>query len=122
MIYIRPLTDRWEASRAGLDELIPPVSNFIWRDYKGPWDTSRVSRAMAERSQYYIGIRITLQDWRYIAIVISKKHARDRGALRADFPDEGNDNEEQYEVPDDLAAGHTSRTAANYGVTVDILK
>ncbi|VTO90231.1 unnamed protein product [Fusarium graminearum] len=65
-----------------------------------------------------------LQDWRHIAIAISKKYARDRGAGRADLEDGGDDHDEseQYEVPDDLAASHTGQTAANYGVTIDILK
>ncbi|RGP59432.1 recq family helicase [Fusarium sporotrichioides] len=65
-----------------------------------------------------------LQDWRHIAIAISKKYARDRGAGRADLEDgeDDHDESEQYEVPDDLAASHTGQTAANYGVTIDILK
>ncbi|KAH8591172.1 P-loop containing nucleoside triphosphate hydrolase protein [Bisporella sp. PMI_857] len=70
-----------------------------------------------------MGRRITLQDWRHIAIAISKRLARQRGAAKADFEDAGNGNDdEQYEVPDDLAAGHTGQTAANYGVTIDVLK
>ncbi|KAL6359132.1 hypothetical protein LRP88_09333 [Fusarium phalaenopsidis] len=63
------------------------------------------------------------QSYRHIAIAISKKHARDRGAARADFEDGDDDDEsEQYEAPDDLAACHTGQTAANYGVTIDVLK
>jgi hypothetical protein len=58
-----------------------------------------------------------LQDWRHIAIAISKKHARD-------FEDgkDNHDESEQYKVPDNLAASHTGQTAANYSVTIDILK
>ena len=82
-----------------------------------------MSRAVAKWTYHYMGRRITLQDWRHIAIAISKKHARLRGAAKADFEDasDGND-EEQYEIPDDLAASHTGQTAANYGVTIDVLK
>jgi hypothetical protein len=70
-----------------------------------------------------MGRRITLQDWRHIAIPISKKLARERGATKADFEDAADgDDAEQYEIPDDLAASHTSQTAANYGVTIDVLK
>ncbi|KAL6689612.1 P-loop containing nucleoside triphosphate hydrolase protein [Trichoderma pleuroticola] len=66
---------------------------------------------------------ITLQDWRHITIAVSKKHARQRGAAKADFEEDDNDDDneaEQYEIPDDLAAAHTTKTAANYGVTIDV--
>jgi superfamily II DNA helicase RecQ len=69
-----------------------------------------------------MGRRITLQDWRHIAIAISKRHARQRGAAKADFEEADDDGAEQYEVPDDLAASHTGQTAAHYGVTIDVLK
>ena len=73
-----------------------------------------------------MGHRITLQDWRHIAIAISKKHARQEGDEasafeKADDDDDDNDGE-HYEIPDDLAASHTSRTATRYGVTIDVLK
>lgn len=123
MIYVRPLTDRWEADDWALHGKLQPPSDFIWHDENGPWESSRTSRAMAEKSLYYMGRRITLQDWRHIAIAISKKHARDQGAAKADFHfEDDNDDEEQYEMPDDLAASHTGRTAAHYGVTIDVLK
>jgi superfamily II DNA helicase RecQ len=128
MIYIRPLTDRWEADRWELyGEKMAPPSDFIWHNEAAggaPWESSQMSGAMGRWTSYYIGRRIMLQDWRHIAIAISKKHARDRGAARADFEDgeDDYDESEQYEVPDDLAASHTGQTAANYGVTIDVLK
>jgi hypothetical protein len=83
-----------------------------------------MSAAMGRWTSYYIGRRIMLQDWRYIAIAISKKHARDRGAGQANFEDgeDNHDESEQYEVLDDLAASYTGQTAANYSVTINILK
>ncbi|KAH8585992.1 hypothetical protein B0O99DRAFT_704810 [Bisporella sp. PMI_857] len=91
MVYIRPLTDRWEADRWALYDKMNPPSDFIWHSEIGPWDSSQMSKA--------------------------------RGAAKADFEDAGNGNDdEQYEVPDDLAAGHTGQTAANYRVTIDVLK
>ncbi|KAG7421821.1 hypothetical protein Forpe1208_v001971 [Fusarium oxysporum f. sp. rapae] len=128
MIYIRPLTDRWEADKWELyGEKMAPPSDFIWHNEAAggvPWESSQMSAAMGRWTSYYIGRRIMLQDWRHIAIAISKKHARDQGAGRADFED-GEDNHnksEQYKVPDNLAASHTGQTAANYSVTINILK
>jgi superfamily II DNA helicase RecQ len=122
MVYIRPLTDRWEADRWALYDKMNPPSDFIWHGETGPWDSSQMSNAVAKWTHHYMGRRITLQDWRHIAIAISKKHARQRGAVKADFEEADDDDTEQYEVPDDLAASHTGQTAANYGVTIDVLK
>ncbi|KAH7463343.1 hypothetical protein FOMA001_g18143 [Fusarium oxysporum f. sp. matthiolae] len=123
MVNIRPLTDRWEADKWELYGGMAPPSDFIWHNETGPWESSHMSGAMGKWTSHYIGRRTTLQDWRHIAIAISKKHARDRGAARADFEDGDDDDEsEQYEAPDDLAACHTGQTAANYSVTIDVLK
>ncbi len=82
-----------------------------------------MSRAMARQTYYYIGRRIILQDQRHITITISKKHACLRGTAKADFKDTSNSNDkEQYEIPDDLVASYTGQTAANYGVTINVLK
>jgi len=35
---------------------------------------------------------------------------------------DNNDEAERYEVPDDLAAAYTTKTSANYGVTIDVLR
>ena len=72
-----------------------------------------------------MGLRITLQDWRHIAIAISRKLARDRGVKKADFENEDDDDDndsEQYEIPDDLAASHMTKTAEGYSVSIDVLK
>jgi superfamily II DNA helicase RecQ len=123
MVYIRPLTDRWEADRWALYDKMSPPSDFIWHGETGPWESSRMSRAMAKWTHHYMGRRITLQDWRHIAIAASRKLARVQGLAKADFEDDDDsDDTERYEIPDDLAACHTGRTAANYGVTIDVLK
>ncbi|KFY03965.1 hypothetical protein V490_00040, partial [Pseudogymnoascus sp. VKM F-3557] len=91
--------------------------------WHGPWGSCRMSRAMAKWTLHYMGIEIPLQDWRHVAVAISRKLARDRGVKKADFEnDDDDDDSEQYEIPDDLAASHTTKTAENYGVTIDILK
>jgi hypothetical protein len=52
-----------------------------------------------------------------------KELSRDRGLKNADFEnDDDDDDSDQYEVPGDLAASHTNKTAENYGVTIDVLK
>lgn len=81
---------------------------------------------MAKWTHYYMGVCFTLQNWRHIAIAISKRHTRGKQAdTKSDSDDDlGLDlNEaEQYKVPDNLAAAHSTAIAANYSVTVNILK
>ncbi|KAI1067942.1 hypothetical protein LB507_004186, partial [Fusarium sp. FIESC RH6] len=44
-------------------------------------------------------------------------------ATRADFKDSSNNNKsEQYKTPNNLATYHTSQTATNYSITINILK
>ena len=82
-----------------------------------------MSRAVARQTHHYIGRQITLQDQRHITIAISKKHARLQGTTKADFEDTSDSNDkEQYKIPDDLAASYIGQTAANYSMTIDILK
>lgn len=126
MVYVRSLTDRWEADRWAFHGQMKPPSDFIWHDENGPWEGAKISKAMAKWTHYYMGVRLTLQNWRHIAIAIGKKHTRGKQADTKGDSDDGLgldlDEAEQYEVPDDLAAAHSTATAANYGVTADILK
>jgi hypothetical protein len=123
IVYIRPLIDRWEVDYWALYNKMNPLSNFIWHSETGLWDSSQMSRAVARWTYHYIGRRITLQDWRHIAIAISKKHTHLRGVAKADFEDTSNgNNKEQYEIPDDLVASYTGQTAANYNVIINVLK
>jgi superfamily II DNA helicase RecQ len=121
MVYIRPLTDRLEADRLELYDKTAPPSDFIWHGEGGPWESAHISSAMTRWTPCYTGQRITLQDWRHIAIAISKKLARKEGLEKADF-EETDDDQEHYEALDDLAAGHSTQTSASHGVTIDVLK
>ncbi|KFZ18838.1 hypothetical protein V502_03929 [Pseudogymnoascus sp. VKM F-4520 (FW-2644)] len=80
-------------------------------------------RNFAEQPDLLRGFRrTTLQNWQHIAVAISKKLARRRCAINADFEnDDGDDDSEQYEVPDDPAASHTTKTVEDYGVAIDVL-
>ena len=124
MIYIRSLTDRWEGERGAMSGKIHAPSDFIWALNGGPQESSWMSQAMGRCTQRYLGRQLSLQPWRHVVIAISRRLAREQGRVRADFDkEEDDDNDgEQYQVADDLAAAHTGNTAANYGVTIDIIK
>jgi hypothetical protein len=87
IVYIRPLIDYWEANHWILYNKMSLPSDFIWHDETGLWNSSQISRAVAKWTYYYISRRITFQDWQHIAIAISKRHACQRGVIKADFED-----------------------------------
>ena len=62
MVYIRPLTDRWEADRWVLYDKMNLLSDFIWYSETGPWDSGQMSKAVARWTYHYMGQRIMLQD------------------------------------------------------------
>ncbi|EEU35485.1 uncharacterized protein NECHADRAFT_88966 [Fusarium vanettenii 77-13-4] len=91
MVYIRPLTDRWEADRWELYGKMAPPSDFIWHNETGPWESSRsrsktgaISLSLSARSMLATG-----------------------GPLGQTLR---------------TATTMTSRSTANYGVTIDVLK
>ena len=60
------------------DKMSPP-SDFIWYDEHGPWESSRMSRAVSKWTLHYMGRRITLQDWRHVAVA-------EKGTYRVSLP------------------------------------
>ncbi|KAL2211178.1 hypothetical protein CC79DRAFT_1353329 [Sarocladium strictum] len=60
IVYIRSLTDRWEADHWAFHGQMKPPSDFIWHNKNGPWEGAKISKAMAKWTHYYIGVRLTL--------------------------------------------------------------
>ncbi|KAL2203436.1 hypothetical protein CC79DRAFT_1390855 [Sarocladium strictum] len=98
-----------------IPRIVPPrvgqllAMYMVYYNENGPWEGVKISKAMAKWTHYYIG-----------------KHTCGKQADTKGDSDDGlglDLNEaEQYKVPDDLAAAHSTATAANYSVTADILK
>lgn len=80
MVYARALTDRSEADRWAFHGQIKPPSDFICHDQNGHWEGAKISKAMTKWTHYYMGVRLTLQNWRQFAIAIGKKHNRGKQA------------------------------------------
>ncbi|KAL2211173.1 hypothetical protein CC79DRAFT_1347853 [Sarocladium strictum] len=98
-----------------IPRIVPPrvgqllAMYMVYHDENGPWEGAKISKAMAKWTHYYMG-----------------KHTRGKQAdTEGDSDDDLGldlDEAEQYKVPNNLAAAHSTATAANYGVTADILK
>ncbi|KAL2208331.1 hypothetical protein CC79DRAFT_1334085, partial [Sarocladium strictum] len=60
IVYVRSLTNRWEADCWAFYGQMKPPSDFIWHDENGPWEGAKISKAMAKWTHYYMGVRLTL--------------------------------------------------------------
>ncbi|KAL2201601.1 hypothetical protein CC79DRAFT_1351830 [Sarocladium strictum] len=88
-----------------IPRIVPPRIGQLLAMYM-VYEGAKISKAIAKWTHYYMGVRLTLQNWRHIAIAIGKKHTRGKQANTKSDSD------------NDLGTA----TAANYGVTADILK
>jgi hypothetical protein len=51
-----------------------PPSTFLWLKGKGTWDPSRLTKVMAQEARLYLGIALSIQIYRHLAIAISRQH------------------------------------------------
>ncbi|OLL24154.1 ATP-dependent DNA helicase tlh1, partial [Neolecta irregularis DAH-3] len=114
LIYIRPFFDQINISTGGLLK-----SNYIWFDGKAPWNTEMMSKILARETEARIGISVTIQDYRHMAIAISRQHVQ---KWEIQNENEEDDDSDGFDTLEDLQAAHRSVTARNYGVSSNILK
>ena len=89
------------------------LRSFLWVDEKGPWDTPRMTKALTRETATRIGHRITVQDYRHMAIAIDRVHVR---GLTGDM-------EPQEDDPHDAMANHGTVTADQvYGIDRTMLR
>ncbi len=48
--------------------------DFLFADENGPWIKNQLSAALAETTQKYLGVRLTVSSWRQVVIAIGKEH------------------------------------------------
>ena len=86
---------------------------FLWADEKGIWDTPRMTKALTRESAARMGNRVTVQDYRHIAIAIDRVHVR---GLTGDM-------EPQEDDAHDVMASHGSVIANQaYGIDRAMLR
>jgi superfamily II DNA helicase RecQ len=89
---------------------------FLFADDKGPWSTDRLTKILTDESSKRIGFRMTVSEYRHIAIAIDRQFIR--GTLA-----EADEEEEEEDDVHDLMAAHNSRTAiARYARREELVK
>jgi hypothetical protein len=99
-------------------------SDCIWADEQGPWETDRLTRMIVRESQKRLGTRLTMHDYRHVAISIGREVVGEQ--FTRGYTEETIEVEEA-EVEDDdaleMSAGRGAEVGVNrYGVSVDIAK
>jgi hypothetical protein len=80
------------------------------------WNTDRAKHVLGQATQEWMGCRVTIRNWRHIAIAIFRRYIADKQVQEMvnEEDDENNSRERGEHVEDemhDLAANHSSRTA-----------
>jgi superfamily II DNA helicase RecQ len=89
---------------------------FLFADDKGPWSTDRLTKILTHESGKRMGFRMTVSEYRHIAIAIDREFIRGTSAE----PDEEDEDEDDVH---DLMAAHNSKTAiARYARREELLK
>ena len=98
-----------------IDETMP-YHGFLFGDVNGPWSTDKLTKALVRESTTRLGFRMTIQEFRHIAIAIDKKFIRGHDA-------EADEDEDDEDDVHDLMSAHSSRIAiARYARMHDLLK
>ena len=89
---------------------------FLFADDKGPWSTDRLTKILTNESSKRMGFRMTVSEYRHIAIAIDREFIRGASA-------EADEDDEEDDDIHDLMAAHNSKTAiARYARREELLK
>src|SRR5947207_854945 len=85
-----------------------PRDGFLFEDHNGPWTTEHLTLVMTRETSKRIGFRMTIQDYRHIVIAIDRKF------IRRQHAEVDEEDEEEDDVHDEMAAHSTKVAIAHY--------
>jgi superfamily II DNA helicase RecQ len=83
-----------------------PRHGFLFADDKGPWSTEQITKTLTRETTTRLGFRMTVQEYRHIAIAIDRKFIR--GSQADIYDDDDDDGEDDVH---DLMAAHSTKLA-----------
>ena len=78
---------------------------FLFADNKGPWSTERLTKVLTRESSKRLGFRMTVQEYRHIAVAIDREFIR---GITAEYDDIEDDEDDDVH---DLMAAHSTKLA-----------
>lgn len=120
LTYVQPLMERLSVAIGhGCGR-----SEYLWADANGPWDTTKLTRVMKQRSGEGLGVALGTMDYRHAAVGMGRRFV---GAEFARGYQAENEEVDEPEVESDdsleISAGRGSAIGVNrYAVPSDIVK
>lgn len=130
LLYLRPLQAILLSSQGKV--LLASMNDYLWIDNeKRLWKTDRLTRILAQESAELLGTRLTVQDYRHIAIGIGRKivgkrfeaglYSKSSKHFKAGKENESDSNKEQDPIELQNARSTKAGTVA-YAVRADIVR
>jgi hypothetical protein len=60
------------------------ASDYVWANNSGPWDTDRLTRTMTAETAKWLGSRLTVAEYRHVAVGIGREIVGERFAAGYD--------------------------------------
>ena len=83
---------------------------FLFVDNKGPWSTEHLTKVLTRETSKRLGFRMTVQEYRHVAIAIDREFIRGSSAE----PDEEDEEDGDDDIHDLMAAHSTKLANARY--------
>lgn len=130
LLYVRPVRALLLSSLGKL--ATAAASDYLWADEHGPWDTSRLTRIMTAETAERLGTRLTMADYRQVAVGIGREVVGERFATGYNKQQqgtayhaegEGSSSDEDGEDPVELQNGRSTAIGlVAYAVQADIVQ
>jgi hypothetical protein len=120
LTYVQPLMERLSVAIGhGCGR-----SEYIWADANGPWDTTKLTKVMKQRSGEDLGVPLGTMDYRHAAVGIGRRFVGAEFARGYQAENEEVDEPEvESDDPLEISAGRGSAIGVNrYAVPSDIVK
>jgi hypothetical protein len=120
LTYVQPLMERLSVAVGhGCGR-----SEYIWADANGPWDTTKLTKVMKQRSGEDLGAALGTMDYRHAAVGIGRRFVGSEFARGYQAENEEVDEPEvESDDPLEISAGRGSAVGVNrYAVPSDIVK
>jgi len=120
LTYVQPLMERLSVAIGhGCGR-----SEYIWADANGPWDTTKLTKVMKQRSGEDLGVALGTMDYRHAAVGMGRRFVGAKFARGYQAENEEVDEPEvESDDPLEISAGRGSAIGVNrYAVPSDIVK
>jgi hypothetical protein len=120
LTYVQPLMERLSVAVGhGCGR-----SEYLWADSNGPWDTTKLTKVMKQRSGEDLGVALGTMDYRHAAVGMGRRFVGAEFARGYQAENEDVDEPEvESDDPLEISAGRGSAIGVNrYAVPSDIVK